>query len=296
TRVFRDVARLGCALEKLDGVVGQYSNSKVAVICDWENIWATKHFCGFNNVNRNYIAECVKWYKPFYEKGISVDIIPMDGDFAKYDLVIAPFLYMLKDGTIEKIEKYVADGGNFVSTYLSGLVDKNDMCYLGGFPAGRLKDVFGIWNEETDSLPEGMKNGASYNGKIYDVVHVCDIIHSNGAKILGEYQSDFYAGMPAITENKFGNGTAYYVAFRNDDCFADDFCNKLIDEIGINTDCGIKPSNGVFIRKRGNSIFVMNFSESEAVVTLDKEYKNTLTDEIMSGEIKLPVCGYIVVE
>ncbi|MBO5858848.1 MAG: beta-galactosidase trimerization domain-containing protein, partial [Clostridia bacterium] len=56
-----------------------------------------------------------------------------------------------------------------------------------------------MWNEETDSLPEGMKNGATYNGKTYDVVHICDLIHSNGAKILGEYQSDFYAGMPALT-------------------------------------------------------------------------------------------------
>jgi len=296
TRVFRDVACLGCALEKLDGVVGQYSNSKVAVICDWENIWATKHFCGFNNTNRNYIAECVKWYKPFYEKGISVDIIPMDSDFSKYDLVIAPFLYMLKDGTVERIEKYVANGGNFVSTYLSGLVDKNDMCYLGGFPAGRLKEVFGIWNEETDSLPEGMKNGASFGGKIYDVVHVCDIIHSNGAKILGEYQSDFYAGMPAITENNFGSGTAYYVAFRNDDCFADDFCKKLIDETGIVADCGIKPADGVFIRKRGNIIFVMNFSDNESAVTLDREYKNILNGETLSGETKLPVCGYLVLE
>lgn len=296
TRVFRDVARLGGVLEKLDGVVGQYSDARVAVICDWENIWATKHFCGFNNINRDYIGECIKWYKPFYDRGIAVDVISMEQDFSKYDLVIAPFLYMLKDGTAERIEEFVADGGNFAATYLTGFVDKNDMCFLGGFPAGRLKEVFGIWNEETDSLPEGMKNSVTVDGKSYDVVHICDIIHSAGAKILGEYQQDFYAGMPAVTENTFGKGKAYYVAFRNDADFADDFCNSLIEKIGIVPDCNIKAPYGVFARKRGNNIFIMNFSDTEAAVTLDREYTNAVSGEKVSGKFTLPVCGYIIIE
>lgn len=296
TRVFRDVARLGTVLEKLGGVTGKYSNSKVAVIYDWENGWAVKHFCGFNNVNRNYVAECVKWYAPFREKGVSCDVISMEDDFSKYDLVIAPFLYMLKDGTEKKIEEYVANGGNFVATYLFGLVDKNDMCFLGGFPCGNLKEVFGIWNEETDSLPEGMKNGATYNGKTYDVVHICDLIHSNGAKILGEYQSDFYAGMPALTVNSYGKGNAYYVAFRNDSDFASDFCNELIGKIGIAPDCGIKTGDNVAVRKRGDYIFVMNFSDAEATVELDREYLNVVTGEKISSCATLPVCGYLVLE
>ena len=296
TRVFRDVARLGSALEKLDAVVGKYSDAKVAVIYDWENSWAIKHFCGYNNINRNYFEECVKWYEPFYRNGIAVDVIAMDTDFSKYDLVIAPFLYMLKDGTVEKIEEYVRNGGNFAATYLSGIVDKDDMCFLGGFPAGRLKDVFGIWCEETDSLPEGMKNSVKCGDKTYDVVHVCDIIHANSAKVLGTYQSDFYAKTPALTENSFGDGTAYYIAFRNDADFATDFCSELIRKIGLAPDCGIKTAENVFIRKRGNTVFVMNFSAGETLVMLDKEYKNIISSETVSGEIKLPVCGYLVLE
>lgn len=294
TRVFRDVARLGEVLEKLSGVVGGYSESRVAVICDWENIWATKHFCGFNNVNRNYIDECVKWYAPFYKKGISVDVIPMDADYSKYDLVIAPFLYMLKDGTDKRIEEYVNAGGNFVATYLSGLVDSNDMCYLGGFPTNNLKNVFGIWNEETDSLPEGMKNSATFSGKEYDVVHVCDIIHSTGAEVLGEYKQDFYAGMPAVTKNTFGKGTAYYAAFRNDGDFAADFCNMLIDEIGIAADTAISADDGVTNRKRGDHIFVMNFSDSEKSADLNGSYTNVITGEKADETVKIPACGYII--
>ena len=292
TRVFKGIAKLGENLEKLSDVVGGYSDSKVAIIYDWENGWAIKHFHGFNNINRSYLEECKKWYAPFLKKGISVDIISMEDDFSKYDLVISPFLYMLKDGTDKRIEEYVENGGNFVATYLTGLVDKDDLCFLGGFPANNLKKVFGIWNEESDGLPENIKNSVSYNGKNYDVVHVCDIIHANEAETLGTYEKDFYAGQPAVTVNSYGKGKAYYVAFRNDEDFAEDF----LSQFDINPDADIKLSSGVYMRKRGNLIFVMNFSDEEREITLTKEYTDVISGEKINGTVKLPVCGYIVVE
>ncbi len=296
TRVFREVSHLGSVLEKLGNVVGEECNSKVAVVADWENSWAVKHFCGFNNDHRDYFKECIKWYAPFYKKGISVDVISMEDDFTKYDIVIAPFLYMLKDGTIDRIENYVKNGGNFVTTYLFGFVDKDDFCYLGGFPGGKLKEVFGVWCEETDSLPEGIKNSVEYNGKEYDVVKICDLIHAKASAVQGVYQKDFYADYPAITKNVYGKGNAYYVAFRNDDDFTDNFCYDLIDTYGIAPDTSIKYDDGVTIRKRGETIFVMNFSDTEKTVTLDKEYKNIVDDTTVCGEITLPLCGYIILE
>lgn len=263
TRVFREVSTTGEALENLSNVVGSYCNSRVAIICDWDNSRAVHHFCGYNNKRRDYFAECIKWYRPFWEMGISVDVIAMDDDFSKYDLIIAPFLYMLKDATESKIEQYVRNGGNFVMTYLSAVVDKDDLCYLGGFPANGLKEVFGIWSEETDSLPEGMTGKATFNSKEYAVNHVCDIIHSNGAKILGEYKSDFYAGMPSVTENEYGAGKAYYVAFRNDADLAEDFCRWMAEKENIESDSDISVSYGVSVRKRGDSIFVMNFNNED---------------------------------
>ncbi len=292
TRVFRDISRLGKNLEKLSDVVGGYSESKVAIIYDWENSWATKHFHGFNNINRSYLEECKKWYAPFMKKGVSADIISMEDDFSKYDLVIAPFLYMLKDGTDKRIEEYVENGGNFVAVYLLGLVDKDDLCFLGGFPANNLKKVFGIWNEETDALPEGMKNSVSYNGKNYDVVYMCDIIHANEAETLGKYEKDFYAGCPAVTVNSYGKGKAYYVAFRNDDNFAEDF----LSQFDIAPDADIELSEDVYLRKRGDLVFVMNFSDEERTVVLDKEYTDVIEDKKINGEVKLPVCGYLVLK
>ncbi len=296
TRVFKEVSNLGKNLEKLSDVVGERCNSKVAIICDWENGWAVKSFCGYNNLQRDYYHECVKWYAPFWEKGICVDVIAMDDDFSKYDLVIAPFLYMLKDGTKERIESYVKNGGNFVAGYLSGIVDKDDLCFLGGFPADNLKDVFGIWVEETDSLPDGMKNVVEFNGKKYDAINFCDILHANSAEVLAEYKEDFYKNMPAVTKNSYGEGIAYYCAFANSGDFFEDFVKELVSAINIAPDTGIVTEKGVSVRKRGDVIFVMNFADNEKQVTLDKEYTDVLTGKAINGTLTLNKCEYLILK
>ena len=203
---------------------------------------------------------------------------------------------MNKDGTEKRIEEYVENGGCFVATYLTGIVDSDDLCHLGGFPAANLKEVFGIWCEETDSLPEDMPGKAEFNGKTYEVNHICDIIHANGSKILGRYKSNFYSGMPCVTENAFGKGKAYYAAFRNDKDFADDFCKMLIDINSIVPDADFHHGEGVFLRKRGNNIFIMNFADEERDIVIDRKHINIITDETVYGKITLPVCGYLVIK
>lgn len=296
TRVFKEVAKLGRELKKIGSVTGGLCESRVAVICDWENSRATAHFHGYNNLRRDYFDECAKWHLPFSLRGIPCDVISETDDYEKYDLVIAPFMYMLKDGVKEKIEEYVKGGGNFVATYLFAVADKDDMVYYGGLPAENLKNVFGIWAEETSGIPDGKEGTAEYRGKTYKTQHVLDVIHSKGAEILGTYTSDFYSGEPAVTKNTYGKGNAYYAAFRNDEDFTDDFCEELIKEIGIKPDTEIKAEKDIIIRKRGELIFIFNFTDEKQTVTLDKSYFDMLNEKEVSEKYTLPVCGYAILK
>jgi beta-galactosidase len=72
-------------------------------------------------------------YRPFWEQGIAVDIIDADVDLSA-KLVIAPMLYMVRDGFAERAEAFVANGGHLVTTYWTGIVNESDLCHLGGFP------------------------------------------------------------------------------------------------------------------------------------------------------------------
>jgi beta-galactosidase len=301
TRVFREVTEVGLALEKLSDIVGTTVNPDVGLIFDWENLWAIKESQGVNNEKKSYEETCKKHYQAFWEQGVPVDVIDMTCDFSKYKILAAPMLYMLRPGVSEKIEQFVKDGGTFVTTYFSGLVDENDLCFLNGFP-GPLRKVMGIWVEETDGLYEQDENrikikNDTFSSKTYIVKEMCDIIHSEGAEILATYQNDFYAGQPALTCNHFGKGNAYYIAFRNNEDFEKDFYLFLINDLKPMKALEADLPTGVTAQLRTDGetsyIFVMNFSNEEKTITLnaDETYQDKLTEEMINGTIALKGYG-----
>lgn len=123
TRVFRELADLGQKLKEAGPtILGSKTKAKVAIVFDWSNFWSYEYVDGITQ-DLNYIDSILDYYRQFYERNIPTDIIGVDDDFSNYDLVVAPVLYMVKAGLAEKINSYVENGGHFVTTYMSGMVD-----------------------------------------------------------------------------------------------------------------------------------------------------------------------------
>lgn len=308
TRVFRDVAEVGSVLKKLDVLVGTSVAPDVAIIYDWENKWALNDAQGLHNVKKDYDPTCQKHYEAFWRRGVPVDVIDMDCDFSRYKLIAAPMLYMLKPGVAEKIDGFVKSGGTFVTTYCSGLVNENDLCFLGGFP-GPLRPVLGIWAEETDSLYEDdvnysiiEKGGPLGISGEYRVHTLCDIVHAETAEVLARYRDDFYAGSPSLTVNRYGGGQAYYIAFRNNHDFEKDFYGALIDKLGLLRALNARLPEGVTAQLRTDGkrdfIFVMNFSDEDKTVDLEEKgcLKDMLTGETVVDRIELKGYGVKIIE
>ena len=177
---------------------------------DWDNYWALEYTSGPNK-DLMYVDQIFRFYEYFYNKNIAVDMIPVDADLGKYDLVAAPVLYMVKEGVAEALEEYVAAGGTLVTGVMSGIVDQSDNVHLGGYP-GPLRKLAGIWAEEIDALAPEQSNEIVFKDGLRGQCNMlCDIIHLEGAKDIAQYGSDFYAGTPAVTENNFGKGCTCYV-------------------------------------------------------------------------------------
>lgn len=60
---------------------------------------------------------------------------------------------MIKPGVAEKIKEFTRNGGIFITTYFSRIVNENDLCFMGGFP-GPLREILGIWAEEIECLTD----------------------------------------------------------------------------------------------------------------------------------------------
>lgn len=74
-------------------------------------------------------------------------MISVEEDLSKYDIVIAPVLYMVKEGHADRLKEFVKNGGTFVTTFFSGIVNENDLVTLGGYP-GELRELVGVWQKK----------------------------------------------------------------------------------------------------------------------------------------------------
>lgn len=270
TRVFREVKALGAELKELgEQTLGTVTDAKAVIYFDWDNWWAIECSAG-PNCDLKYKDEIYNYYQALYKLNIPVDIVGPEDDLGKYQLLIAPILYMTKTGYDEKIRTFVKNGGTFVTTFFSGIADEHDLIVTGGYP-GKLRDIMGIWVEESDALPSGAENHFTYRGKAYPAKLLCDLSHLEGAEALSVYEEDFYAQMPAITKNQFGDGRAYYVATRSNEEFYQTLMADICEECGVESLLAPQENLEVTMRRNENGrfLFLLNHAdrEQETVMT-----------------------------
>ncbi|WP_430540023.1 beta-galactosidase [Neobacillus drentensis] len=286
TRVFRECAELGQELELLgDKLLGSRVKSDIAILFDWNNWWAIEYSAG-PSADLKYQSQIHHYYQALFNENYNVDLISVNDDFDQYKLIIAPALYMVKEGVDQKLEKFVKNGGTFLTTFFSGYVDEHDLVQVGGYP-GKLSELLGIWVEETDALPVDQWNEIIEQEQSYSCNLLFDIIHLKGAEAIASYGKDFYAGTPVVTKNTFGQGAAWYVGSNPEERYL----SKLLKTICH--DAGIKPilpaSEGIEVSRRvkGESqyTFILNHNDLPKKLVLEQPYRNLLNNkEYANGE------------
>jgi beta-galactosidase len=297
TRIFREVSQIGEELHKLGNTtVGAATNAKVAIMYDWDNRWAIEDASGPVQ-DKKYLATVIKHYRALYRKNVSIDVVFPDSDLSRYEILVAPMLYMIKPGVAEKIEAFVERGGAFVTTYFSGITDENDLAFEGGYP-GPLRRVTGVWAEEIDALYPGQTNTivmADRSGA-YACDHLAEVLHADTARVMATFGSDFYKGSPALTENNFGNGKAYYIASDPNDEFLNVFYGELLARYVIQPVLPYAP-RGVEVTERVKGedrlVFILNHNAQPVELHLGaEEFDDLLSGQRIAGSIKLE--GYDV--
>ncbi|MDB1688498.1 beta-galactosidase [Enterococcus casseliflavus] len=300
TRVFRETAALGAELAQLSDIIGTQTQAQVAVIFDWDNYWALEYTSG-PTVDLKYVEQIHRYYRYFYEQNIAVDLVPVDADLSKYKLVAAPVLYMIKEGMQERLTDFVMQGGALLTTYMSGIVDQSDNVHLGGYP-GPLRELAGIWVEEIDALAPEQSNGVSLvNEELTGTSNlVSDLIHLENAEALAHYTSNFYAGMPAVTKNTFGDGTVYYFGGQLEDQLQDQLFKTIVEESDITPVIEEATKLEIACRENAEAKFfvIINFhEEAQPLPEMFVGKTDLLTGKVLSSEMMLTqYTTYIVKE
>jgi beta-galactosidase len=301
TRVFGEVAALGAELRALgSGILGTRLPARVALVFSWPNWWTVELKNGPSSSLR-YVEEIERYYLPLWERNVAVDVVAPDRDLSGYDLVIAPALNMVTEAQGAAIERYVENGGVFVTTFFSGVVDENDQVWLGGYP-GPLRKALGIWVEEFDPLTPGMTNrvqvspGGWLAEGSYECDLWCDVVHTDGATALATYEADFYAGQPAITEHRFGKGRAFYVATGPEQTLTSSLVKGLLADLDLTPPLEA-PAGVEVTRREGNGrryTFVLNHNSTPVEVPLPSPMRDLISGESHSDTLTLPPLGVAI--
>lgn len=310
TRTGREVKAVGEYLKQINDVAGTSTQAEVAIIFDWENRWAMDDASGPRNEGMHYEQTVCDHYRGFWQQGISCDIIEQLSDFTPYKIIVAPMLYLIKPGVAERLEVFVEQGGTLVATYWSGIVDQNDLCFLGGFPGGEgspLRRTLGIWAEEIDSLYDHERvlfemethSGFGFSGE-FKAKHLMEHIHLETAEALAYYREDLFDACPVITKNQLGKGCAYYIAARTETEFNELFYTSLANLHGIRKPIENVPY-GVSVTTREDELsryfFIMNFlNEPRDLKVPHGNWTNENTGDDIQENITLQPYQVIVIK
>ena len=298
TRVFRDVTQVGKALETLQAPLynAPKQPAQACIIYDWSNWWAIDYAQTGQAKNMQYFDTVNMHYRSLWQLGVNVDFRDERDctDLSRYQLVICPMLFMLKESFAQKLRAYVEKGGTLLMTYFSGVVDESGLAWLGGAPHG-LIDVLGVRATELDALfPEDQQALVMNDDRRYAIRELCEIPEMHGAETLGVYAEDFYGGMPCLTKHAFGKGQAYYLAAKAEQAGLDAIYAALADALALPRALTDTLPEGVIATERGGAIFLQNYSGKAQQVTLAGRYTDLLTGEAVSGTFDFAVNGVMV--
>ncbi len=286
TRAFGEVEQLGVDLKKLPTLRGATTSAEVALVLDWENLWAVELDSCPARINYSELLRT--YYRALFEPDMPIDIVPPEADLARYKLVVAPALHLVRPGVAENLHAFVDKGGTFITTFFSGLVDASNRVLPGGYPAA-FRKLLGLHVEEFDVFGQQPRHiKTSLRGARCTLW--ADIIRLEGAEAVASFTEDFYAHGAAITRNAVGRGLAYYIGTQPEPAFLRSFLAELC------VDCGVRPPMrapaGVEVMMRANEhgefLFLLNHHSTIQFVDLGPRPRHDLlTGELIQGQCQL---------
>ena len=268
-RRFREFAELCKTAKTLEACQGTTLRSDVAILYSNESEYAFKLQPQTDGMS--YMEQIKLVHQAFARFGVNVDIIGEHEDLSGYKIVCAPALYIVDEGTVQRLYEFAKSGGTVVLTVRSGVKDARNNCIMAqlptvyaeltgchveeydpiGYSQAKLR-VTGDWGHsctgqmdhaETDADTEETACERQMNRTETDVDIVekevfncgqwCDILKEDTAETIAVYDSEFYKGSPAVTVNRYGEGYAYYIGTVAERKLYERLAEKILSECKV---------------------------------------------------------------
>ncbi len=271
------------ATEDLEnGGWGRGPAADVAILVSYDNLWASQKDRGAPDFSGKDIL--FDLYKPMAEKGVGIDLRSPLADLSAYPLIVGPLLGLLNEQISENLAGYVGRGGILLVGPRAGRYDWDGKLRTG-WPPGPLAGVCGIEVREYDVLLDGRANGVRGDTVQSESKWWCDLIETTTAETLAVYTSGFYAGRPAVTWNRYGEGGAIYLGTYLHEQGYRDLLGIALRRAAISPAFPVPA--GCEVQRRHELTFVFNHTGEGRVIDVPGGFVHALSGEPVAGRLEL---------
>jgi beta-galactosidase len=208
----RDFAAVGSQLVNLRKA------NRVAILFSNEALTAFNAF-GLGGGSRDTYNDILRpVYDALYRMNVGVDFVdPSSTNLGQYRLIVVPALYAASDALLQRLNRFVSDGGHVVYTFKSGFSDEHVKVRTAVQPGG-IAEACGVTYSQF-TIPKGVTVTTPYSlEKGNDAPRgFMELLTPTTAKVLARYNHPAWGDYAAITENQYGKGLATYIGFMPSD-------------------------------------------------------------------------------
>jgi beta-galactosidase len=294
-----EAAQTGRELEAIgQRVVSTQTAAQVAILNDYDNEWD---------------GELDSWHGPYARQStqalfaaLQFQHIPVDAmqlrsttnvdDLSRYAVIVYPHPTIMTDTTAALLTAYVQAGGTIVFGARTGYKDPTGQCYMRPFP-GPVAELCGITVSDftrigpNESAPTLRWHDVAGPAVAADAFNDILQVESSSAEVVAEYAGGYYAGTPALVQNRVGKGSAYYYGA----VFNVSAATALIHQLGLTSPVAdwldLPQPIELCIREDATTgaqlIFLLNYSDATETITVRKESIDLLSGKQLQGQIVL---------
>ncbi len=278
--------------EKGSHLVNMKKKNDVAILVSNEALTALKWFkigamTGGDTASYN---DVVRWiYDTLYNMNVECDFLwPESENFEQYKMIVVPALYAAPDALLERLNRYVENGGNLVATFKSAFTNENVKVSHDVQPHIINKCLGVKYHQFTapknvELCGETVKNAEDKRAKVF-----MELLIPEGAEVLAAYDHYAWSKYAAITKNRFGKGCAFYVGCMTGKEVLEKVLADALSEAGVERPEERFP---VVVRKGQNELgkevrFYLNYSGKEQTAVNDGGAGHDLIsgDKVQAGE------------
>ena len=294
TRRLREIGETYRDIQRIQTVCGKPYVAEVALLRDYDNEWDVAEDAWLREMDKrscdNVFLACQKAHVPYDMRYINDDTDV--SELVGYKMVFYPHPAILTEKRAALLRVYAEQGGTVVFGCRTGYKDVNGICPMMPMP-GHAAPLCGATVEEFTFLtPYDEKQ--SVDGISAPVFN--DILEVTDGEVLGTFDSNFYAGKPALVRKSVGKGRVYYFG----SVFGEDIVRSLLKREGVSVPMGLDAKleipETVELAIRGDCVFLLNYLPSEAKIPCKGAFEALLGEGERAGVITLPPYGVAVLK